>query len=101
MTNQSSDSRPDPDALLAASLQAHRETLLRAIRNQRIRMRVSLAISACIALFAVVSYGIHDLAAAKLCAAIAVVSFVFNWIAGTSARKQLLDALQALDSQSP
>ncbi len=85
------------DAALAASLKTRRERLQRAVRLQRIRMRISMGLSALIAIFALMAYLIGDLAAAKLCALIAVVTFVFAYVVGTAARKHAAEALRNFD----
>ena len=56
------------DAAIAASLQTHRDNLLRRVRNQGIRTRIALALSGCIALFALAAYLIGDHAATRFCA---------------------------------
>lgn len=85
------------DAATAASLQSRREKLLRRVRNQRIRMRIALGLSGCIAVFAFTAYLIGDYTAAKFCALIALISFVFNSVSGMAARKAVLEALQRFD----
>lgn len=77
----------------SASLQTRREKLVRGVRNQRIRMGIALALSACIALFALAAYLIGDHAAARFCAMVACVVFAFTSITGLAARKRALDAL--------
>jgi hypothetical protein len=89
-----------PDALdlaTAASLQARREKLLRGVRNQRIRMGIALALSGCIALFALAAYVIDDYAAARFCAMSACIVFAFTIITGSASRKRALDALRESD----
>jgi hypothetical protein len=81
------------DAAIAASLQTRREKLLRAVRNQIIRMRIALGLTGCIALFALAAYLIGDYAAARGCAMTACVVFAFTCISGAAARKKALDAL--------
>jgi putative Mn2+ efflux pump MntP len=85
------------DAAIAASLQARREKLMRGVRNQRIRMRIALGLSGCIALFALAAYLIGDYAAARFCAMNACVVFAFTCIVGAAARKRAVDALREAD----
>jgi hypothetical protein len=85
------------DRLIAASLQSHRETLLRRVRNQGIRMLIALGLSGCVALFALAAYLIGDHAAARFCAMIACVVFAFTCIVGAAARKMAVDALRETD----
>jgi hypothetical protein len=90
--------KPDAlDAAIAAGLHARHETLPRRVRNQRIRMRIALGLSACVALFALAAYLIGDYAAARACAFTACVVFAFTSIAGAAARKRAIDALREKD----
>jgi hypothetical protein len=82
------------DAAIAASQQARNENLVRRVRHQRIRMRIALGLSACIALFALAAYLIGDYAAARFCAMAACVTFAFTIITGAAARKGAVDALR-------
>lgn len=90
-----------PDALdaaaIATSLQTHRETLVRRVRNQRIRMFIALGLSGCVALISFAAYLIGDHAAARFCALTACVSIAFTIITGAAARKRALDALREAD----
>jgi hypothetical protein len=89
-----------PDAFVAAttaSLQAQREKLMRRVRNQRIRMRIALGLSGCVALFALAAYLIADYAAARFCATSACVVFAFTCIVVAAARKRAVDALRETD----
>ena len=81
----------------AASLQAQREKLVRRVRNQRIRVRIALVLSGCIALFALTAYLIGDYAAARLCAMAACVTLAFTIITGAAARKKAVDAPDGTD----
>jgi hypothetical protein len=85
------------DAATAASLRARREKLVRRVRNQRIRMRIALGLSGCVALFALVAYLIGDYAAARGCAMTACIVFAFTCIAGAAARKKVVEALRETD----
>ena len=85
------------DVAIAASLQAHRETLLRRVRNQKIRMLIALGLSACVALLAVAAYLTHNHAAARSLAMTAYLVFTFTCITGLAARKRALDALREAD----
>jgi hypothetical protein len=82
------------DAATAASLQVRRERLLRRARNQRIRMRIALGLSGCVALFALAAYLIGDYAAARSCAMTACVVLAFTCISGAAARKKAVEALR-------
>jgi hypothetical protein len=85
------------DAAIAASLQARREKLARRARNQRIRMRVALGLSGCIALFSLAAYLIGDYAAARFCAMAACVVFTFTLIAGVATRKKAVYESREMD----
>ena len=82
------------DAATAASLRARREKLVRGVRNQRIRMRIALGLSGCVALFALTAYLIGDYAAARSCAMTACLVFAFTYISGAAARKKAVEALR-------
>jgi len=89
-----------PDALeaaIAANLQTRREKLVRGVRNQRIRMRIALGWSGCVALFALAAYLIGDYAAARFCATTACVVFAFTYIAGIAAGKKAVEASREMD----
>lgn len=88
------------DAAIAASLQTRHENLVRRVRNQRIRMFIALALSGCVALFALAAYLIGDYAAARFCAMSACIVFAFTCIAGLAARKRAVDALRQVDQSS-
>jgi hypothetical protein len=85
------------DAAAAASLHSRREKMVRRVRNQRIRMRIALGLSGCVALFALVAYLIGDYAAARGCAMTACIVFAFTCIAGAAARKKAVNALRETD----
>jgi hypothetical protein len=85
------------DTLIAASLQSHREKLLRRVRNQKIRMRIALGLSGSIALFALAAYLIGDYAAARFCAMNACIVFAFTCIVAGAARKNAANALREID----
>jgi hypothetical protein len=85
------------DAAIAASLQTHRENLLRRVRNQRIRVLTALGLSGCVALFALAAYLIGDYAAARSSAMTAGIVLAFTCITGLAARKRALDALRDAD----
>jgi hypothetical protein len=85
------------DVAIAASQQAHRENLVRRVRNQKIRMLIALGLSGCVALFALAAHLIGDHAAVRFCAMTACVTFAFTIVAGAAARKRALDALREVD----
>jgi energy-converting hydrogenase Eha subunit C len=89
-----------PDALdtaIAASVQTRCDKMLRRVRNQKIRMRIALGLSGCIALFALTAYLIGDYAAASFCALNACIVFAFTYIVGVAARKKAADELREMD----
>jgi hypothetical protein len=83
------------DEVVAASVQAQREKLMRRVRIQRILMRIVFGLSTCEALFALAAYLSGDYAAARFCALTSCVVFAFAYSAQISARKRALDALRA------
>jgi|HubBroStandDraft_2_1064218.scaffolds.fasta_scaffold57464_2 hypothetical protein len=86
------------DALIAASLQSRRETLLRNARRQRIATRVGFGGSACVALLALAAYFFAgDRDAAVLCASIAFVTFITSFVAWKAGRKMTGNLLVQLD----
>jgi hypothetical protein len=86
------------DAAIAASRQARRERLLRAVRNQRIRTRVAFALTACMAPFALTAFFVaHDPAAAETIAVMTCVNFAITYSAGRTGQKKAVDALRELD----
>jgi hypothetical protein len=85
------------DAAIAASLQIRREKLVRRARNQRIRARIALGLSGCIALFALAAYLIGDYAAARSCTIMACAVLALTFIAGAATRKRAVDALGEAD----
>ena len=85
------------DAALAVSLQTRREKLARAVRNQRILMRVAFGLSGCIAIFALAAYLIGDYAAARGCATAACVTFALTYFAGMAVRKNAAESLWKFD----
>jgi hypothetical protein len=97
MPEQLIDTSQDLDAALAASLQSRRERLERAVRNQRLRMRVAFASSGLIAIFAVTALLAKDSKAAAFLAAMACVTFAFVGMSGIAARKRVAEALRELD----
>ena len=100
MPRQSMDTPQALDSAIAASLQTHRELLLRRVRNQKIRMFIALGLSGCVAFIAFAAYLIGDYAAARFCALTACVSFAFTIVTGAAARKRAVDALQEADPTS-
>jgi hypothetical protein len=89
-----------PDEFVAAtmaSLQAHRDKLIRRVRTQNILVRVIFGLTGCEALFALASYLNGDFAAARFCAAAGCIVFAFAYIAQTAARLKALEALRAID----
>jgi di/tricarboxylate transporter len=97
MPNPLTDTPDALDTAIAASLQARHEKLLRRARNQRIRMGIALALSGCVALFALAAYLIGDYAAARFCAMTACIAFAFTFITGAAARKRAVEALRETD----
>jgi hypothetical protein len=85
------------DAATTASLHARRERLQRRVRNQRIRTRIALGLSGCIAIFGIAAYLIRDYPAARSCAMMACVVFAFTLIGGAAARKKAVEALREID----
>jgi hypothetical protein len=86
------------DAAIAASRHAHREKLLRAVRNQRIRTRVAFGLSGCVAMFALVAFFLaNDHEAGVILAMIACVCFGFTYTAGKAGRKKAADSLREID----
>jgi hypothetical protein len=85
------------DTAIAASVQTRRDNMLRRVRNQRIRMRIALGLSGCIALFALAAYLIGDYAAARFCAMNACVAFAFTCIVGAAARKRAAGELREME----
>jgi len=88
------------DAATAASLQSRRETLIRRVRTQKIRLLITLGLSGCVALFALAAYLIGDHAAARFCAMTAYLVLGFTCITGLAARKRALDALREANEPS-
>jgi hypothetical protein len=84
------------DALIAASLQSRREKLQRRAQNQKTRMLIALALSGCVALFALAAHLIGDHAAARSLAMTAYL-FGFTCVTGLAARKRAVDALREAD----
>lgn len=97
MPNPLTDLPDAMDAAIAASLQIRREKLVRRARNQRIRARIVLGLSGCIALFALAAYLIGDYVAARSCTIMACAVLAFTFIAGSAARKKAVDALRQAD----
>jgi hypothetical protein len=60
-------------------------------------MRIALALSGCVALFALAAYLIGDYAAARICAVTACIAFIFTFVAGTAARKTAAESLRKFD----
>jgi len=82
------------DAAIAASQQAHRENLVRRVRNQRIRMFIAVGLSGIVVLIACAAYLIGDHAAARFCAMTACVTFAFTIITSAAGRKRAVEALR-------
>ena len=93
----SQDTHDVLDTLIATSLQARREKLVRRVRNQKIRLLIALGLSGCVALFACAAYLIGDHAATRFCAMTAYLVFTFTCITGLAARKRALDTLREAD----
>ena len=85
------------DTLIATGLQARRGTLVRRVRNQKIRLLIALGLSGCVALLVLTAYLIGDHAAARSLATTAYLVFTFTCITGLAARKRALDALREAD----
>jgi hypothetical protein len=100
MAEQLNSAPQELEAALAASLQSRREKLVRAVRNQRIRMRIALGLSGCVTFFALTAYVIGDHAVARGCAMTACIVFAFTFIAGAAARKKAADALREMDQST-
>lgn len=81
----------------AGSRLARQEKVRKRIRNQKIRMRTALGLSACVVLAAVAAYLIGDYAAARLCAMTACLLLALTLIAGAAARKNVANALREAD----
>ncbi len=98
MTSPSIDTSQALDAAIAASRQARREKLVRAVRNQRSRTRVAFGLSGCVAIFALVAFlfaGDHE--AAAIIAMIACVTFGVTYSAGKTGQKKAADSLREMD----
>jgi hypothetical protein len=86
------------DAAIVASRQIHRERLVRAVRNQRIRTWVACWMTGCIVFFAFLAFFVaHDLEAARVLSVIAVITGFIVAIAGSAGRKRALNALKEID----
>jgi hypothetical protein len=86
------------DAAIAAGREARREKLLRTVRNQRIRIRVVLAMSGCVAIGALAAFFLaDDREAAAVIAMMAFVSAIFAIISGQAARKKVLESSRPTD----
>ena len=86
------------DAAIAASRQARREKLVRAVRNRRIRTRMAFAISVSIAIFALTAFFLaHDPEAAAILAMMACVTFGVTYTAGKTGQKKAADSLREMD----
>jgi hypothetical protein len=97
MPNPLTETPDELDAAIAASLQCRREKLARRVRNQRIRMRIALGLSGCVALLALATYLMGDHAAARFCAMSACILFAFTIITGAAARKKAVDESREMD----
>ena len=92
------DTRQALAAAIAANQRVQREKLVRSVRNQGIRARVALALTGCIALFALTAFYIaHDREAAEILAIITCVTFGVTLSAGRAGRKKAIDSLGELD----
>jgi O-antigen/teichoic acid export membrane protein len=88
------------DAAIAAQRRARRVKLQRSIRSQRIRTRVSFAMTGCVALFALAAFFLaHDREAAVILTIITCVSFGVNYSAGKVGRKKAIDSLRDFEGQ--
>lgn len=98
------------DAAIAASRYARRETLVRAVRNQRIRTRIAFGLSGCIGLFALVTFFIAGghapllsrhlplpNEAAVVIAALACLSFAMTYVGGKAGMKKAVESLREMD----
>jgi hypothetical protein len=86
------------DAAIAASRQARRDKLVRAVRNQRIRTWVACSLAGCIVLFAFLAFFVaHDLEAATGLSMMASITVFVVAAAGSAGRKRALNALQEMD----
>jgi hypothetical protein len=101
MLNTSIDTPQALDAAIAASRQARRDKLLRAVRNQRIRTRVAFALGGSVALCSLGAFFFaDDPEAAIVCAVIACITVGFTYVAGKVGRKEALDSLQEMDQSN-
>jgi hypothetical protein len=86
------------DAAIAASRQSHRERLVRAVRNQRIRTWVACGLTGCIVLFAFLAVFVaHDLEAARALSVIAAITVFIVATASNAGRRRALNALKEID----
>lgn len=87
------------NALIAASLKSRREALLCSARRRRIATRLSFALSACIALFALAAYFLaRNPPAAVLSATIAFIIFITTLVAWENGRTRTAHSLQQMES---
>jgi hypothetical protein len=84
------------DALIAASLKARVENLVRAARRQRILSRVALGGAALVVLGVPAALLAGDRLAARIIAVIACVTLGFTYLAGKAGRKKALESLRQL-----
>ena len=96
----SQDTHDVLDTLIATSLQARREKLVRRVRMQKVLVRIVFGLSACEALFALAAYLNGDYAAARFCAITGCIVFAFAYIAQVAARKKAVAALREMDQST-
>lgn len=86
------------DAAIAASKDAQRKRLERAVRNRIYRTRVGYGLSGVIAVLASVAFFVaHDREGAGVLAFMACWTFAFAFFAGKAALKNAEEALRAAD----
>jgi hypothetical protein len=89
------------DAAIAAGREARREKLLRTARNQRIRTRMALGLSGCIAVGALAAFFLAgDREAAALIAVMACITVNVTIISGQAGRKKVIESLREMDQVS-
>jgi hypothetical protein len=92
-----SEETPDIlDALIAASLKAGVENLVRDARRQRILSRVALGGAALVVLGVPAALLAGDRLAASIIAVIACVTLGFTYLAGNAGRRKALESLRQL-----
>src|SRR5665213_3137641 len=89
------------DAAIAAGRQARRAKLLRATHNQRIRTRVALGLSGCIAIGALTAFFLaDDRVAAALIAMMACITISITINVGQAGRKKVIESLREMDQSA-